>query len=207
MRQLFLTSSVNVVAHDIATKLDGHGRKLLFIDTAAEVEEGDLQWLKDDRDSLVKAGFLVTNYTLTGKSKEEVKRDLTPYDILYVSGGNVFWLLEKIQQSNCATIMRDFVEQGKTYIGTSAGSIVAGPDIKPTWRLVKAEKAKHLKGYAGLALVDFVIFPHWGDDYFKKAYLDERMEHAYTTTHKIILLTDRQYVWVKDDWYKIIEVP
>jgi hypothetical protein len=38
--QLFLTSSVNEVARDIATKMETKNKKLAFIYTAAEVEEG-----------------------------------------------------------------------------------------------------------------------------------------------------------------------
>ncbi len=206
MKNLFLTSSVNFVAHDIAKKIEGHGKKLVFIDTAAEVEDGDLQWLKDDRNALVKAGFTVTDYTLTKKTKSEVKKTLAAADILYFSGGNAFWLLEQIQQSESAGVITDFVEQGKIYIGTSSGSIVAGPDIYPALRIVPRKKAKFLRGYEGLGLVDFVTLPHWGDRDFKDLYMNFCLEHAYTTKHKLILLTDNQYVWVKDEWYRIVDV-
>lgn len=53
MKKLFLTSSISFVASDIAKRLKKRNLKLVFIDTAAEVEEGDLQWLKDDRKALV----------------------------------------------------------------------------------------------------------------------------------------------------------
>jgi hypothetical protein len=58
MKTLFLTSNVNFVAHDIAKKIDlNKYKRLAFIDTASEGEGGDKQWLLDDRDALVKAGF------------------------------------------------------------------------------------------------------------------------------------------------------
>jgi hypothetical protein len=41
MKQLFLTSSLNEVAGHIAKKVETKGKKLIFIDTSAEVEEGD----------------------------------------------------------------------------------------------------------------------------------------------------------------------
>jgi len=205
-KRLFLTSSVNCVAFDIAKHINKKGLKLLFITTAAEVEEGDLQWLDDDRNALVKAGFKVTDYTITGKTDGQIKKDIDSVDIIYFCGGNTFYLLEKIQQSGCAKTICDFVKNGKIYIGTSAGSIVAGPDIYPTYRLDNAKKAPDLKGYKGLGLVDFVIFPHWGNKFFKDLYLNRRLEHAYTTGNKIILLTNRQYVLVEGEMYKIIEV-
>lgn len=207
MKRLFLTSSVSFVASDIAKHLEGvKGLKLAFINTPSEVEEGDLQWLEDDREALVRAGFTVSDYTITGKSKEKIKVYLKSMDVIYISGGNTFYLLEKIQQSNCAAVIRDYVENGKIYIGTSSGSIVAGPDIYPTYRLDNVKKAPNLKGYQGLGLVDFVVLPHWGSDDFRKLYLEHRLEHAYTTGNKIILLTDYQYVYVEGERYRIIEV-
>ena len=74
MRQLFLTSSVHAVANHIAKKIDLSKRNLLVvIDTAAEVKEGDKQWLKNDRKALVDAGFEVIDYTITGKTKKELE--------------------------------------------------------------------------------------------------------------------------------------
>ncbi|HSW97344.1 MAG TPA: hypothetical protein VLF89_05970, partial [Candidatus Saccharimonadales bacterium] len=58
----------------------------------------------------------------------------------------------------------------------------------------------------GLALVDFTVLPHWGSKYFKDLYLNQRLEHAYSMDNKLILLTDKQYVYVHEDWYRIEEV-
>lgn len=69
-----------------------------------------------------------------------------------------------------------------------------------------SNKAPNLIDTKGFGLVDFVILPHWGSDYFRKLYMDDRMEHAYTIDFKTILLNDNQYVEVKDDWYKIVDI-
>ncbi len=67
--KLFLTSSVHAVAHDITKKVNlSKAKKLVFIDTAAEIEEGDKTWLKNDRQALMDAGFEVDDYSITGKS-------------------------------------------------------------------------------------------------------------------------------------------
>lgn len=206
MKNLFLTSSVNFVASDIAARLQINNFKLLFVLTPTEVKEGDLQWLVDDRNALVKAGFSVTDYTFTGKTRDEIADTLKGYDGIYMSGGNTFYFLQQIQTSNCADVIRDFVNEGKIYIGTSAGSIIAGPDIYPTYSIDSAEKAPDLRSYEGLGLVDFVIFPHWGSDNFRDRYLNQRLKHAYNTKNKIILLTNNQYILVEDDFYQIVEV-
>lgn len=206
MKRLFLTSSVSCVAQDIAKKIEKKGLKLAFILTASEGEDGDKWWLDEDRSALKKTGLKTSDYTLTGKTKDQVKEDLENFDVLFFSGGNTFYLLEKIQQSDCAQLIADFIENGKIYIGSSAGSLIAGPDILPIKDLDNIKKAPNIKGYKGLSLVDFVIFPHWGSDIFKDRYLKYRMEHSYNRTNNIILLTDNSYVEVKDDWYRIVKV-
>lgn len=203
---LYLTSSVQKVAHEVAKKINKKGAKLVFIDTAAEVEEGDLKWKEDDRNSLISAGFDVTEYTITGQNKEEIKNFLKDFDIIYFSGGNTFYLLEKIQQSDIHDLIVNFIKNGKIYIGSSAGSVIAGPNIAPLRDLDNYLKAPNLKGHKGFGLVDFIVFPHWGHEQFRDKYLKHRIHHTYNEDNKIILLTNNQFIEVKDDWFRIVEV-
>lgn len=208
MKRLFLTSSVHLVALDIAKKvnLKPGNNKLVFIYTATEDEhQKDLSWKNNDNKALKKAGFNITEYTITGKTELQLKKELIDFDYFYIEGGNQFYLLKQAQKSGFDKIIRDFiVNKNKIYIGTSAGSIIASPDIYPTYRPEKADKIK-LSDYRGFNLVDFIIFPHWGSEHFKDVYLKQRMEHAYNTDSQIILLNDFQYIEVRDEWYKIID--
>ncbi|MFA5000507.1 MAG: Type 1 glutamine amidotransferase-like domain-containing protein [Patescibacteria group bacterium] len=205
-KKIFLTSSVNFVAKDIAKKIGGaKNRRLLYIYTACELKLGE-RWQREDRDALVKAGFVVSDYTVTGQTKMSIAKEVKKADVIYFSGGNTFYLLQQIQLSRSIGIFRNAVKAGKIYIGTSAGSIVAGPDIYPTYRLDNAKQAPKLKGYKGLGLVDFVVLPHWGSRHFKERYLNQRLAHNYNTKNKLILLNDYQYIEIKDDWYRIVEI-
>ncbi|MBI3342885.1 Type 1 glutamine amidotransferase-like domain-containing protein [Candidatus Gottesmanbacteria bacterium] len=208
MQRLFLTSSGSAVAQDISKKIGkkSRGMRLAFIDTATEVEEGDKGWLRDDRAALVSVGFDLFDYTLTGKISRHLHDDLAGVDVVFLEGGNQFYLLQQIQQSGFAPVIRALINKGVIYIGSSAGSQVAGPDLYPTYRPDHVKKAPLLKGYQGLGLVNFVVFPHWGSKSFKDLYLNFRMMHAYTTKHKIILLTDRQYIRVEGEMYRIEDV-
>ena len=206
MKRLFFTSSVAYVAHDIAKKINQKGLKLAFILTPTEVEEEDLGWLKKDRQALLDAGFELTDYTFTDKKKGEIEEFLKDFDGIYMSGGNTFWFLGKVQESECAQVIRDFVKSGKLYISTSAGSIIAGPDIFPTRNLEKFAKAPKLDNYKGLCLVDFIIMPHWGGQDFKMRYINNRLENAYSEEYSIILLPNNSYVMVEDDKVEIIKV-
>jgi len=208
MTKIFLTSSVHLVARDIAKKLGGaKNKKLLYVYTASELKLGE-PWQKTDRQSLVKAGFEVIDYTITGKSAATIKKDVKSIDIIYFCGGNTFYLLQQIQLTKSASVFRNAVKAGKIYIGTSAGSIVAGPDIYPSYRLDNAKQAPKIKGYKGLSIVDFVIFPHWGSLHFKSRYLNHRLAFNYHTKNKFILLllNDYQYIQVEDDWSRMVDI-
>jgi dipeptidase E len=197
--QLFLTSSVHAVAHDIAKRLDlTRDNKLVFIDTAVEPkgERDDLTWLARDRQSLVDAGFAVGDYTITGKSVEQLRTDLAGYNYLYLSGGDTVYLLEQSQRSGFVSLVKALVEKGVTYIGTSAGSIIAGPTL-PRYL---ADEAAGLENMNGYGFVNFTVVPHWGSEGFRERYLTERLKKVYTTYQTpLLLLTDTQYVHIQGD--------
>lgn len=209
MKKIFLTSAVSFVAHDIPRWLEKSASKynLIFIPTAAEVEEGDLWWLRDDRKALVDAGFNVFEFTLTNKKPDEVKDVLNKADIICVGGGNTFYLLEKIKESGFDKLVKEEVlKKGKPYIGCSAGSWVAGPNIELSKTLDYFKFAPNLKNYDAINLVDFVIMPHWGSEDFKDSYMKEKLIAAYNEKYKLILLNNFQYVRVVGDMYEIINV-
>ncbi len=81
------------------------------------------------------------------KAKEEVERlgfmtivlnmndcpgisTLPDFDVIYVCGGNTFAILKKTRELGLPEYIKKQVEMGSVYVGVSAGSIIAGPDIK-----------------------------------------------------------------------------
>lgn len=208
MRKLFLTSSVSDVASHLASKLDlTNDKSLVFITTPVETkdEQSDLSWLKADRQSLVDNGFEVTDYTITGKTSEQLVSDLSFFSYIYISGGNTYYLLLKSLESGFIPVIKDLVNvQGKIYIGTSAGSIIAGPRC-PDYLLADDEVSK-IQNQPGYGLVNFTVLPHWGSETFKEKYLDTRFAIAYRENQvPLILLTDSQYIAVEDDTIAIID--
>lgn len=204
MKQIFLTSSVDMVAQDIANKLPADQRELVFVITASEDETGDVAWRDDDRNALIKAGFQVTDYTFTGQSAAGIEQTLNQFDVLCIEGGNTFWLLEQIQKTGCADIIRRAVEGGMSYIGSSAGSIVAGPNIYPLRK--PGYDIAHMANFSGLGLVDFIVLPHWGSEHFKDLYLNHRVALNYNDEYKRIFLSDNQYIQTDGEVLRLIDV-
>lgn len=200
--ELFLTSSVHAVVHDIAKRVDlSRADKLVFINTAAEPKEGDLSWLKNDRRALVDAGFDISDYTITGKSRDQLEKELGEFDYIYLSGGNTVYLLQQSLKSEFVSVIREFIRnKEKIYIGTSAGSIIAGPKI-PAYLTDEGESQE------GYGLVNFTLVPHWGSEDFKERYLSKRLKIAYEKhEYPLVLLRDTQYVHVQGNQMEIIDV-
>lgn len=69
---------------------------------------------------------------------------------------------------------------GKIYIGTSAGSIIAGPKL-PDYLLDLGEEIidDELPGATGFGFVNFIIIPHWRSEGFKNLCLKSRLSKIF----------------------------
>jgi len=208
MKKLFLASEIHIVAKDIANKFTTPVKKLktVFIPTAAEYKKEDKQWVKDNRQGLVDAGFNLFDYTITGKKPRDIKKDLENIDVIHVNGGNTFYLLLQARKSGFDKFVIKAIKQGKIYTSSSAGSIIASPNIEIARKLDTKIYEKELKTFEGFGLVDFITFPHWGREDFKDKYLNWRLDIAYKQENKIILLNDYQYIQVENDKYRIVDI-
>ena len=78
-------------------------------------------------------------------------------DALFMGGGNTYALLKRLAASGLLQAIRERVEGGMPYMGASAGSNVAGPNILTTndWNVVALDR------FEALGLVPFNINPHY----------------------------------------------
>jgi dipeptidase E len=78
-------------------------------------------------------------------------------EAVFVGGGNTYALLKRLRHGRLLDAIRARVQAGTPYVGSSAGSNLAGPRILTTndWNVVA------LDAFEGLALVPFNINPHY----------------------------------------------
>lgn len=205
MKKLFLCASADEVLNDIVKHLPKPPKdlKIAFIPTAAEVESGDLWWLKADRNKVKKLGFQVTEFTITGLNYDQIKEKIKQTDVIFVAGGNTFYLLDQAIKSGFDRVLKEEIEN-KIYIGSSAGSMIVGKRIDLVSTIDDQSKAPNLKSN-GLGIIDIALLPHWGSSSFKEEY-HQGFDSMYAESIKILPLSNSQYLFVQDDSYQLIQV-
>lgn len=104
--------------------------KLYFIPTASDVEEDKFYTCKS-MDDFSAIGINPIWYALKYKTREQMAQELSDADVIWVNGGNTFYLLDMARKTGFMDIVDDLVRnKGIMYGGTSAGSILASPTIE-----------------------------------------------------------------------------
>ena len=163
--------------------------RVAHIITASKVEQ-DTSYVEKDREWMKEAGFNVEDIDIEGKNKKQLTRILEAVDIIYVQGGNTFYLLKQMRKSGFDKIIKKLLRKGIVYIGVSAGSIVAGKTIETAgW---KTDKDKFgLLNLKGLKLIDLNIFVH-----YKPEYAEMIKQKSKRAKKKLRILTDEQALFV-----------
>lgn len=130
-------------------------KKVLYITTAADGEDGDKSWMENEYNTILDLGVKKDNIY---EYKIGDKINIKDFDIMYMMGGNTFYLLDQIRKYNFDKVIKKFIYNNKIYIGSSAGSIILGNSIKYT--LGFDENNVNMTDFRGLKLVDGIIIPH-----------------------------------------------
>lgn len=171
--------------------------KICFIPTASFVNhpEGDAQYMKEDKQRLIELGFkIITDIDLRNENKESLKEKLKDFDVIFVTGGNTFYLLKYMKESGFDKALKPFLDKGGIYLGVSAGSYVVGPDISiANWKHADDQNTVGLKDLRGLGLVDFLISPHYVPEH--EEIINENKDKV---PFPIFALTDSQAILVEN---------
>ena len=206
MKRLFLTSSFSSVAklfEDFAGE-PVNGKKIVFIPTASLVEKVRF-YVDDDRKAFEKLGLIIEELEVSTATTEEIATALERNDYIFISGGNTFYLMQELKKKGADKLLIEQINNGKLYIGTSAGSIIASPTIEFVSDMDETKKVPELTDYSGLHLVDFYFLPHYLNFPYKK--VTQKIENEYSQKIDLRPISNNQVITVLGDEIKMLEKP
>ncbi len=128
---------------------------------------------RDDYAAKVKSRFLAMGYSIeSAHATDNPQQAIERTDAIFIGGGNTFRLLKALQDLDLLEPIRRKVRNGTPYIGSSAGSNVAGPTIKTT----KDMPIVQPRSFESLGLVPFQISPHYLDPDPNSLHMGETQE-------------------------------
>lgn len=141
----------------IINKEEIKDKKVLYITTASDGEnDSDKSWMDDEYRTILNLGFEEKNIYEYKIGQKEI--NINDFDVIYMMGGNTFYLMDMIRKYNFDTVIKKAMDNGIIYIGSSAGSIILGNSVE--YALPFDENNVDLKDFSGLRIIDGIIIPH-----------------------------------------------
>ncbi|MBP6886193.1 MAG: Type 1 glutamine amidotransferase-like domain-containing protein [Candidatus Pacebacteria bacterium] len=166
-----------------------------------EKKEKNLAWWHSMQEAWEKKGHRAIIVDLK-EDPVEVRKKLENADIIEVTGGDGNWLVDWAKKAKLDVYLKDILNQGVIYYGTSAGSCLVTPDFGLGW-WDKRWKLDHM----GLGIVNFCVAPHQLAPHQKEKTIEEvktkiieqKKNYQAEFSWKIYLLQDGQAIKVDGD--------
>lgn len=179
--------------------------RVAFVPTAGDPYD-DSSFVDRDRQLLQEHGYDVVELDLKDQTASTLETALSDVDVLFVAGGNTFYLLRWARESGLDQVLPAALERGMLYVGASAGAIIAGPDVDPVVELDDPQAAPELSSHRGLGIVNVVVLPHFGNEKYLATY--EGIIERFKDTYTVIPLKDDQAVVIEGgDPHRLVPSP
>ena len=204
MKRLFLTSvGLPKETRNYFLELlgkDPKGTLVAFIPTAADPED-DKWFVNAAKKEIKEIGMKIMEIDLKKEDKISLMEKLSNCDVIYVNGGNTFYLLDWARKSGFNEVVKEQLKNGKIYVGVSAGSIIPGPSIEIASWGDGDRNIVNLNDLTGLNFVQFAISPHYVSE--DRKLLEEMSKKV---NYSIVALNNSQAVLVDGEKIRIVGV-
>lgn len=204
MKRLLLLSSVRFLINNpgIFEKYFGQSLKdfkMAYVINATKGVE-DLEYFHRNQKYFQEQGCEFTLIDLDEYTEEQLREKLSQFGLVYVEGGNTFGLLKSIRNSGFDKVVKELLPQGLIYMGGSAGSYVACPNIEmSTWKERSNYDYHGITEYTAMGLVPFSLWVHYEPEQH-----DWLLEKSKNSSLPMRILTDDQALVVRDTEVELI---
>ena len=174
--------------------------KILIISTEAKNEEYQ-KYFELEKEQLAETGVKPENvpiYDLADINPPNLKE----YDVVFFYGGNPYKYMKLIRERGLLNPLRDYVYGGGIYVGLSAGSILACPDIISGFNTLESNVGVGLTDFSGFGFVDFYVIVHW--QIRGRSDQERILAYSKSSGKQIIPITDDEAVLVVDGRFQIV---
>ena len=170
-------------------------KKILFVPYARPSGISHLEYTEK-----AKNVFKILNLEIIDYTNEDLRESLEKCDGIFIGGGNTFLLLDKLYQYSLINILKNKIDSGIPFLGTSAGTNICGITIGTTNDM----PIVHVKSLEALGIIDFNINPHYLDPIDGFEHMGESRETRINEFHKfndqfVIGLREGSYLQVEGD--------
>ena len=200
MKKMLLASTSTIYGqkyleylHDEIKNLFSGCKKILFVPYARPSGISHLEYTEK-----AKNVFKILNLEIIDYTNEDIRESLEKCDGIFAGGGNTFLLLNKLYQYSLIDILKNKINSGIPYLGTSAGTNICGITIGTTNDM----PIVHVKSLEALGIIDFNINPHYLDPIDGFEHMGESRETRINEFHKfndqvVIGLREGSYLQVQ----------
>lgn len=179
-------NSKNCIINNLKTPIEKC--RVLYIPN----ERASIQAIRSERfyDRVKKYGFQRENIYVFNYYDAKAFCNLD-IDAIYVSGGNTFGTLSRLRTRKFDSEIINYVKNGVTYIGGSAGAHIVTKNIEHV--LPFDDNNCGMTDFNGLGLFDGILFCHYNEE--RKPYYEKALKEG---KYKVYKLTDEDSIVIND---------
>ncbi len=130
---------------------------------------------------------------------------LKNYEIIFISGGDPFYLLRHLKYTGTDKVLKKLYEQGVCMVGSSAGAMIFGTNIRAVLLFEPKRDTSGLTDFSSLACIPFAVLPHADQLLQQYENYNEIMETVDKKSgDKILAINDNDGVLFLDDVVQFI---
>lgn len=167
--------------------------------TTASKGVSDLSYLDRHKLDMQTQNLNFEEFDIENKTTTEIREFFKDKNVMHVEGGNTFYLLKVVKESGFDKFIKEFLNERKIYVGTSAGAYICCPTIATAKLGRNANKDYGLTNFNALNLVPFLLKVHYTDDMRKTV-----EKFASESEYPLRILRDGQGILIENDQYALV---